>query len=328
MSDETVENSTIRKYLLGDLPELEAERIERWYFAGGQAVDDVWATFGELAEERLSGALSEDEAQKFERRLRSSPALLEMFENEKAIHDYAARNATTTSRQVKSDDSGAVGRRPWKLPALFFRSPRLVAPGVVALIALGAFGLWLALRAPAPPATDGAQQAKAQDQKDSNSVTQPKIDPRQQPRAVGEANERLTDGKKVAIAEPNKSKPALTADRGTMATLLLLAGGTRGGDSSPKLEIPSGAKTVQLEIEPPNDSCDVFSAVLQTESGEEIQRWGRLQARSAYSTLRLARMLVQAGPLKNAGYVVKVECGASSKNSASNAEYRFNVEKK
>jgi hypothetical protein len=114
MSDETVENSTIRKYLLGDLPELEAERIERWYFAGGQAVDDVWATFGELAEERLSGALSEDEAQKFERRLRSSPALLEMFENEKAIHDYVARNATTTSRQVKSGDSGAIGRRPWR----------------------------------------------------------------------------------------------------------------------------------------------------------------------------------------------------------------------
>ncbi len=46
----------IRKYLLGDLPESEAERIESWYFADGQAVDEVWVAFGEMAEERLSGS--------------------------------------------------------------------------------------------------------------------------------------------------------------------------------------------------------------------------------------------------------------------------------
>jgi hypothetical protein len=140
MSDETVEYSTIREYLLGDLPESEAERIESWYFADGQAVDEVWAAFGEIAEEDLSGALSENEARRFEQRLRSSPALREMFENEKAIRDYANRLATTESRQIKSDDSVAGGWRQWRLPAMFFKSPRLVAAGVVALISFGALG--------------------------------------------------------------------------------------------------------------------------------------------------------------------------------------------
>jgi hypothetical protein len=317
MSDETVENSTIRKYLLSDLPESEMERIERWYFAGGQAVDEVWAVFGELAEERLSGALSENEAQRLDQRLRSSPALLEMFENEKAIHACAARNATVVPPQVKGDDPGAAGRRQWRLFAAFFRSARFIAAGAVALVVLGAFGLWLALRTPESPNPRGAQQTQTQDQKDPNNVAQPSID-------------RSPEGNKVAIAQPDRSKsPPAPAGRKTMATLLLLAGGTRGGESYATLELSGQTETVQLELEPPTDDCAVFSAVLRTESGEEVQRWERAPVqRVAHSTLKMARIRVQAGALKNAGYVVRLECVSGSNNSASNAEYHLKVEKK
>ena len=41
MSYENSDIETIRKYLMGDLPEIEVERIEKWYFANGQAVDEV-----------------------------------------------------------------------------------------------------------------------------------------------------------------------------------------------------------------------------------------------------------------------------------------------
>ncbi|MGH9767856.1 MAG: hypothetical protein ACREAB_10520, partial [Blastocatellia bacterium] len=105
MSDETSGASTIRNYLLGDLAESEAESIERGYFADPQGVDEVWAVFGEIAEEHLSGVLSESESRRFEQRLRSTPALREMFENEKALFDYAAGSAAGTSRQAETDDS-------------------------------------------------------------------------------------------------------------------------------------------------------------------------------------------------------------------------------
>jgi hypothetical protein len=146
---------------------------------------------------------------------------------------------------------------------------------------------------------------------------------------MGGENDRLTEGKKAVIAQSDRSKsdPA-PAGRETMATLLLLAGGTRGGEGYPTLEIPGATKTVQLELEPPTDNCAVFSAALQTESGEEIQRWERLRAQPAFSPLRMARMRVSAGSLKNAAYVVKLECVSSSKNSTSKAEYHFKVEKK
>jgi hypothetical protein len=93
------------------------------------------------------------------------------------------------------------------------------------------------------------------------------------------------------------------------------------------LEIPARAENVQLEIEPPTDDCDVFSAVLQTESGEELQRWKKLRARRAYSALRVASLRVSAGFLKNAGYVIRLECASGLKNPASAARYHFKVKK-
>jgi len=323
MSDETVENSTIREYLLGNLLESEEERIERWYFAGGQAVDEVWAVFGEIAEEFLNGALSESEARRFEQRLRSSPALREMFEDEKAIHDYAATIAAGASPeiespQIKSEDPVAGGRRR---PITFFKSPRLVAVGVAAMILLGVFGLRLILKTPESPKPEDSRQAQASDQKDS--VARASIDPRQPP-----ASDRPAEEKKSATAQPDRNKSAAGAGTENTATFLLLAGGTRGGESYTTLKIPGRMETVQLELEPPTDDCAVFSAVLQTESGEELQRWERLRVRRAYSSMNLARLRVHASSLENAGYVIRIECASDVNNPGSAAEYHFKVEKK
>jgi hypothetical protein len=209
----------------------------------------------------------------------------------------------------------ATGRRQWRLFGGFFRSAQLIAASAVALVVLGAFGLWLALRTPESPNPEGAQQIKTQDQKDPNNVAQPSID-------------RSPEGNKVAMAQPDRSKSA-PVGRKTMATLLLLAGGTRGGENYATLEISRRTETVQLELEPPTDDCAVFSAVLRTESGEEVQRWERAPVqRVAHSPLKMARIRVRAGALKNAGYVVRLECVSGSNNSASNAEYHLKVEKK
>src|SRR5262249_7648602 len=193
MSYETNDITTIRKYLLGDLPESEAERVERWYFADGQAVDEVWAAFGEIAEERLSGVLTENEARRFEQRLRSSPALREMFENEKALHDYAARNTVETSGQVKGDDLVAGGWRLWRLSAMFFKAPRLMLVSVAALIAIGVLGLWFVpgfrLMGPESQNPAGSHQAKTQEQKEPGGVTQPAVDSQQLPGSERHAND-------------------------------------------------------------------------------------------------------------------------------------------
>jgi len=311
MSDETSRTSAIRNYLLGDLPESESEEIERWYFGAGRGVDEVWAVFGEIAEEYLSGDLSESESRRFEQKLRSSPALREMFENEKALHDYAARNTSGAPREVKTDNSTAGGRWKWPPPAAFFKPTRLMAAVIIAMISLGALVTWFGLRTRegVNPATlaqlpNVPPQNTAKDQKSPESATQPSVDPQRPHQSRRNANDKL-------------------------ATFLLLAAGTRGGQSDPPtLEIPARTDIVQLELELPNDNCAEFSAVLRTESNEELQRWGNLRARRDPSTLSLASLRVRADSLKNTGYVIRLDCVSPHKNLGASGEYRFKTEKK
>src|SRR4029079_7328657 len=133
--DETSRTSAIRSYLLGD--QLGAEKIESWYFADPQRTYEVWAIFSLMAEEYLSGDLSESESRRFEQRLSSAPALRDMFENEKALYDYAAGTAEGTSRRAETDDqiAGAGRKRQW-IRAALFTPTRFAAAGVIALIVL------------------------------------------------------------------------------------------------------------------------------------------------------------------------------------------------
>jgi anti-sigma factor RsiW len=329
MSFEITEITTIKKYLLGDLPELEKERIEKWYFADGRAVDEVWAAFGEMAEERLSGALSESEARRFDQRLQSSPALREMFEDEKALRDYAARITAGVSRQVKSDDPAAGGWR--RIHVTFFKAPRLMLVSVVALITLGALGAWFGsgyrLMAPGSQNPADSQQAKTQEQKELGSVAQPTVDSQRPPGSGRHANDGSAEGEKSPTSQPDQSKSAPGTSGKTTATFLLLAAGTRGEENYPTLEISTRTETVQLELESPTDDCAVYSAVLQTESGEELLRWQRLRTRRDNSKLKVARIRVPARSLKNASYVMRLECPSSLNNPASVAQYRFKLKK-
>jgi hypothetical protein len=297
------------------------ERIERWYFASDQAIDEVWAAFGEIAEELLSGVLPETEARRFEQRLRSSPGLREMFENEKALHDYAARINAGVSRQVKGDDPVAGGWRRWGLFAMFSKAPRLMLVSVAALIALGALGVWFGpgfrLMGPESRNSEGSQQAKTQEQKEPGGVAQPTVDSQRSP----------GEDKKVAGSQPDQSKSAPGTGAKTTATFLLLAAETRGEENYPTLEISTSTETVQLELEPPTDDCAVYSAVLQTESGEKLQRWEKLRARRDHSMLKVTRIRIPARPLKNAGYVMRLECASGFNNPASATQYRFKLKK-
>jgi hypothetical protein len=330
MSNENTDIATIRKYLMGDLPELEVERIEKWYFADGQAVDEVWAAFGEMAEERLSGVLPENEARRFEQRLLSSPGLRELFENEKALRDYAARITMGISGQVRGDHPVSGGWRLWRL-SVFFKAPRLMLVSVAALIAIGLLGVWFVPRfrlmghESRNPA--GSQQAKTQEQKEPGGVAGPAIDSQRSPGSERSANDVATEGKKGATSQPDQSKSEPGTRAVTTATFLLLAAGTRGEENYPTLEISQRTETVQLELEPPTDDCAIYSAVLLTESGEKLQRWEKLRARRDHSMLKVTRIRIPVRPLKNAGYVMRLECASSSNNPASATQYRFKLKK-
>src|SRR5262245_44703485 len=325
MSGETSKTSAIRNYLLDDLPESEAEEIESWYFAGGQRVDEVWAVFGEIAEECLSGELSEGESRRFEQKLRSAPALREMFEIEKALCDHAARTASGTSRRAETDNS--ISEVGWRRSARvgFLKMGRLAFAGALVLTALIA---WFALRTregAISVSPEGSQQTTLKGRQSPGGIAQPSVDPKRSPPSGRDENDKRSEENTSSKgAPPGQGRPAFRTIQRITATFLLSRPRVREEQNDPTLEIAVQTGAVQLELELSDDGCVVYSAALYEESGEALQRWERLRARRDHSIPRVA-LRAPASSLKNASYVIRLDCIS---HSVPAEQYRFRVEKK
>ncbi|HKQ78798.1 MAG TPA: hypothetical protein VJ810_34185 [Blastocatellia bacterium] len=325
MSDETGKTSATRNYLLGDLPESAAEEFERRYFADGQRVDEVWAVFGEMAEESLSGELSDSESRRFGQRLRSAPFLREMFENEKALYNRAARTASGTSHRAAIDNSiSEVGwRRSARVGSL--KVSRLAVAAVLVLTALIA---WFALRTregAISVSPEGSRQTTMKDQQPPGGIAQPPVDPQRSPPSGRDPNDNRSEEKNSPKASPpGQGRPASRIDQQVTATFLLSRPRVREEQNDPTLEITVQTGAVQLELELSNDGCAVYSATLFEESGVALQRWERLRARRDHSIPRVV-LRAPADSLKNASYVIRLDC---SSHSVPAEQYRFKVEKK
>src|SRR5262245_18746828 len=214
MSDETGKSSTIRNYLLGDLPESGAEELERWYFADGQRVDEVWAVFSEMAEEYLSGELSESESRRFQQRLRSAPALREMLENEKALCNHATKTTSRIPRRAETDNS--IPDVGWRRSARvgFLKVRRLAVACVLVLTALIA---WFALRkreGAIPASPEGSQQTAMKDQRSPGGIAQPSVYPERSPPSGRDANDNRSHEKNSSDASsPGQGRPEFRTDQ-------------------------------------------------------------------------------------------------------------------
>lgn len=70
----TLDVHTVRRYLLGDLPEQECEALEARYFGDAEALDELQSLEESLIEDYIDGRLSADDRGRMERNYLSHPA--------------------------------------------------------------------------------------------------------------------------------------------------------------------------------------------------------------------------------------------------------------
>lgn len=109
------------QYLLGELPEEQANALEKEYFADDALFESLGAAETDLLDEYVRGELSASEREAFERRLSASPSL-----------GARVAHARALSAGLEGGDRFARSTRRWALP--------LVA---AAAVLLGALGVWL-----------------------------------------------------------------------------------------------------------------------------------------------------------------------------------------
>lgn len=294
----------IKDYLLGRLTSEEETSLEETLFTDPDCVAEVWAVFADLSEQYLCGELPETERSQFERRLERSPALREMFENERALFRYAAKELPETHRATAApvaitspprsrrfDLKGWLGTRPWSVAAL----------SLAALLAAGLLFFWQLRKTPA----DNLDQTAVvrQDDVAPTPIPQPSLSPSPSPQP--------------SVATSHDSQTAI-------ATFFLPAQLLRSGADAPRLTIPRQTRTVQLELQLMNSDSARYSATLQVEPAETIREWKALspQGRAPFDKIVLR---VPAGRLAEASYIVTIRPIDGPDSQGFSQQYRFTV---
>jgi hypothetical protein len=126
-----LDDARVRRYLLGQMPEDEAEAFEGEYFASGEALEQVWGVEHDLVDAYVAGELGTEERAVFESHYLASPLHRDRVAAARALR------AATAGPAERPPSRRAVARPPWLA----------LAAGL--LLALGAW--WLKAR-PQPPA--------------------------------------------------------------------------------------------------------------------------------------------------------------------------------
>jgi hypothetical protein len=267
-------------------------------------VAEVWAVFADLTEQYLCGELSETERSQFESRLRRSPAMRKMFENEKALFSFAPAalpepERAETSPAVESSRS----RSRWFDPMVWLgaRPFQIAALSAGGLLAAGLWFVWQSRKTP-PPNSDQIA-ARREDDAANKSTPQPALNPSPAP------------------------QPATTPrhNQATVATFFLSAQLFRSGADAPVLTIPRQAQTVRMELELMNSDAARYSAALQSESGETIRKWENLSPQRSPSLDKIVLRL-PAALLAESSYVLKISSGAGGETFTQ--QYRFTVQRR
>jgi hypothetical protein len=342
MKTQTYDEEIINAYLLGGLPDAEAERFDELSFTDDDFADALGVAEKNLIDEYVGGALSGARREQFETYFLASPLRREKVEFARAFQDFAAKNVEAQIAAASDEISSAAEAKPKKGWREFFSNlvsvPRLSLQWgfAAATLAFVFFGGWLFL-----------ENARLQRETDSAQTRQSELQKRAEELQNEIANQRAQDSEKEAdlarvrdeiarleqtrederrrAAELERERDRLAKQRQVNAppkssappqspmsiASFILTPQMRGDDQVPALPIPekTDAVSVRLELEP-NDYAAFRVRLVSRSDGRVRWRSGTIKAKSAGENKSL-NVRFPAGLLKSPGiYSLEVSGGA------------------
>jgi hypothetical protein len=270
-----LDDTVIRRYLLGFLPEEEAEALEEAYLAHPEVWERVRGVEDDLLDDHASGRLGPGEKGAFESRYLAFPRLRERV--------VAARALRMARADARVPPARVVAARPTR-----WRVPLAIAAGL--LLAVVGLSIW---PSPAPPRT--ATSAPPTPATGSQSPVPP----------VSASMRALPGPTLTATFEPGV-RPVVLA----LSPVLL-----RGEDRPVELRVPRDADTVVLELEGDPAilprPARALEASIKTVEGKPVWRGEARRVSDARRPSLLATARVPAARLVPGDYLVTMSARGS-----------------
>ena len=307
MNTKTYSNETITAYLLGFLPEAEAEIFDELSFTDDDFANELTAAEKDLVDAYVNGELQDEKLQKFKSFYLASPLRREKVEFANAFQTFAEK---------ESAEKSVVAAKPKRTWAGFFSNiftiPRssLQWGFAAAALALMFFGVWLfwensRLRSEISQTQSNRdellkreselQQREKQlqdeiaNQQNVNSETEKELaqireerEKLEQELKKSQDQKRINDQQRLTEQRTEtKKQPTSSPNRQISIASFILTPSLRDNNQLQTVSIPSGTNSVAMQLELESDDYASYRVALRNQSnGQVLWQSGKLKSKT------------------------------------------------
>jgi hypothetical protein len=339
MNTISTDEKTLTRFLLGDMPEAERERIESTLIFDKELHDRIAAVEFDLVDDYVRGRLTGPQLARFESYYLASPLNRERVRLAREFPDLQREHRTHKATvgqtgahasqgqiapSARPEDSASSGRTGfWLSVRLFIASLRPAAPyafaGLLALVAI-AGGWFLFGRNTGSPGGRG-QIARVEPERPPSASATPAAEqpPAEPPGATPSPPPLIVRHQPTSSSTPTPLPPQRierkggtnpTAPRLSVVALALVAGLARSEGSANTLVVPLGTDIVRLDVTLPRQDYKSLRAEIQTVEGRRV--WsGQVRRTTQAQGGRGASIIVPARLLAEDDYLLIITDGAA-----------------
>ena len=344
MVEKDYQDRAVTQYLLGTLPEAEAERLDELSLTDDDFVEALGAAEKDLVDAYVQGELTGAELGRFESHYLASPLRRERVKFAQAFQHIAGKEAASMFGEGETVGPAA-GRKGsgWfeALRAVVYSRPAVRWGAATAALALLAAGVWLAFERTRPPwpetqANRGSQIDRGPEPRNEIAAERPasaQAEPVPGAREEGERREQADD-RQEAVARrdaeqqpspPRRQRPPRPA-AGSVASFVLTPQ-VRAVGQLTAVSVPADTDYVSMRLElEPVDFAAYRVALLNPSSGLTLWRSSRLRAKAVGGGKALD-VRFPAGLLRQGTYALRVSGIPARGASEIVSDYSFRVVK-
>lgn len=326
MNNNSINDEMIARYILGDLQDEQAERLDEMAVADPEFFERVGSVENDLVDRYVKGELKEAESAIFESHYLSSPLRREKVNLARAFQEYAAQNlgveGVATEAAVDASKFGLTERI-----AGFFSSlgifggaqPAFRFAMAAAALVVVAFGGWLILRNLTGSLNGGGEVV--------SNISVNRIEPVVQPSPRNEIVEVPPNENPRPSPTPQPTpapKPSVPPQPRPLIASFVLSPPLRG-TNLPSLSIPAGTEAVAIRLELESDDFKFYTVELKDSENSRVVWRSRRIAAAGSRGGRSISLVIPARFLSSAIYTLSVSGRAEGASPEIIGDYPFRV---